>query len=176
MEEKNQDLNVSRHLRDSVEQLLTQIRLFLDENTAQQQEVQLTITKLQARLAELRGQHSELEGRCQKLRQIMASIPVPASDESESQISRFGGPTKETDLIDKLIFPVANLNFSVRTRNCLRTLGIHSIGQLVQKTEADLLRKKNFGRQSLKEVKDLLQSLGLHFNMVIPLTLRQVVN
>jgi len=57
---------------------------------------------------------------------------------------------------------VETLDLSVRTANCLQNAGIETIGQLVTKTEADLLRTKNFGRKSLTEIKEILVELGLH--------------
>ena len=52
--------------------------------------------------------------------------------------------------------------FSVRTANCLRNEGIYFVGQLIEKTELDLLRTPNFGRRSLNEVKEALARLGLN--------------
>ena len=54
---------------------------------------------------------------------------------------------------------------SVRSYNCLKNANIQTIGDLVQKTEAEMLRTKNFGRKSLNEIKEILSSLGLGFGM-----------
>jgi len=56
---------------------------------------------------------------------------------------------------------VDDLNFSVRTLNCLHREGIGTVGELVEKSDADLMRIRNFGRKSLSEVKEKLASLGL---------------
>ena len=60
---------------------------------------------------------------------------------------------------------VEELELSVRSYNCLKNANIQSIGDLVQKTEAEMLRTKNFGRKSLNEIKEILSSLGLSFGM-----------
>jgi DNA-directed RNA polymerase subunit alpha len=60
---------------------------------------------------------------------------------------------------------VEELELSVRSYNCLKNANIQSIGDLVQKTEAEMLRTKNFGRKSLNEIKEILGNLGLGFGM-----------
>jgi DNA-directed RNA polymerase subunit alpha len=60
---------------------------------------------------------------------------------------------------------VEELELSVRSYNCLKNANIQTIGDLVQKTEAEMLRTKNFGRKSLNEIKEILASLGLGFGM-----------
>ncbi|HUQ93129.1 MAG TPA: DNA-directed RNA polymerase subunit alpha [Bryobacteraceae bacterium] len=60
---------------------------------------------------------------------------------------------------------VEELELSVRSYNCLKNANIGTIGDLVQKTEAEMLRTKNFGRKSLNEIKEILGGLGLGFGM-----------
>jgi DNA-directed RNA polymerase subunit alpha len=60
---------------------------------------------------------------------------------------------------------VEELELSVRSYNCLKNANIQTIGDLVQKTEAEMLRTKNFGRKSLNEIKEILSGLGLGFGM-----------
>ncbi len=60
---------------------------------------------------------------------------------------------------------VEELELSVRSYNCLKNANIATIGDLVQKSEAEMLRTKNFGRKSLNEIKEILQSLSLGFGM-----------
>src|SRR3981189_3663124 len=60
---------------------------------------------------------------------------------------------------------VEELELSVRSYNCLKNANIQTIGDLVQKTEAEMLRSKNFGRKSLNEIKEILGGLGLGFGM-----------
>ncbi len=63
---------------------------------------------------------------------------------------------------------VDELELSVRSANCLKNDNIIYIGDLVQKTEADMLRTPNFGRKSLNEIKEVLQQMGLHLGMEVP--------
>ncbi|MBP7340694.1 MAG: DNA-directed RNA polymerase subunit alpha [Smithellaceae bacterium] len=60
---------------------------------------------------------------------------------------------------------VEDLELSVRSANCLKNAGINTIGELVQKSEAEMLKTKNFGRKSLSEIKDILNEYGLVFGM-----------
>ena len=62
---------------------------------------------------------------------------------------------------------VDELELSVRSANCLQNANIRFIGELVQKTEAEMLKTKNFGRKSLNEIKETLASLGLSLGMTI---------
>jgi len=55
----------------------------------------------------------------------------------------------------------------VRSYNCLKNANIRNIGELVTKSESDMLKTKNFGRKSLNEIKDILSSLGLSFAMKV---------
>ena len=57
---------------------------------------------------------------------------------------------------------VEELEFSVRTSNVLREARITTIGQLADKTDSDLLKYRNFGRKSLREVRDILNEMGLY--------------
>jgi DNA-directed RNA polymerase subunit alpha len=72
--------------------------------------------------------------------------------------------TSET-LNPNLFKSVEEFELSVRSANCLQNANIQFIGELVQKTESDLLKTKNFGRKSLKEIKDKLSELGLQLGM-----------
>jgi DNA-directed RNA polymerase subunit alpha len=60
---------------------------------------------------------------------------------------------------------VEELELSVRSYNCLKNADIKTIGELVQKTEAEMLKTKNFGRKSLNEIKEILSEMGLSFGM-----------
>jgi len=60
---------------------------------------------------------------------------------------------------------VDELELSVRSYNCLKNANIRTIGELVTKTEAEMLKTKNFGRKSLNEIKEILQSMGLQLGM-----------
>lgn len=69
--------------------------------------------------------------------------------------------SKEAEINENLYKTVDELELSVRSANCLKKANIRYIGELVQKTEAELLKTKNFGRKSLKEIKEIVDDLGL---------------
>jgi len=66
-----------------------------------------------------------------------------------------------------LLRKVDELELSVRSANCLKNDNIVYIGDLVQKSEAEMLRTPNFGRKSLNEIKEVLAQMGLHLGMEI---------
>jgi DNA-directed RNA polymerase subunit alpha len=70
-------------------------------------------------------------------------------------------------LNENLFRPVAELELSVRSGNCLQNADIKYIGELVQRSEAEMLKTKNFGRKSLAEIKEILREMGLDFGMRI---------
>jgi DNA-directed RNA polymerase subunit alpha len=84
-------------------------------------------------------------------------LPEPEEDtEADEDLKAFN---------ENLTRPVEELELSVRSANCLQNANIKLIGQLVQKTEAEMLKTKNFGRKSLKEIKEILASMGLSLGM-----------
>ncbi len=86
-------------------------------------------------------------------------------------IGMAAAPTDEGDtnqLNRYLLKKVDELELSVRSANCLKNDNIIYIGDLVQKTEAEMLRTPNFGRKSLNEIKEVLSSMGLRLGMDIP--------
>ena len=66
---------------------------------------------------------------------------------------------------EKLNKSVDEMELSVRSYNCLKHANIRTIGELVQKTEAEMLKTKNFGRKSLNEIKEILAGMGLSLGM-----------
>jgi DNA-directed RNA polymerase subunit alpha len=88
----------------------------------------------------------------------------------------FDEPQKEvtTESVTELAFnpallkKVDELELSVRSANCLKNDNIVYIGDLIQKTEAEMLRTPNFGRKSLNEIKEVLAAMGLHLGMEVP--------
>ena len=78
------------------------------------------------------------------------------ADQDANQLNRY------------LLKKVDELELSVRSANCLKNDNIIYIGDLVQKTEAEMLRTPNFGRKSLNEIKEVLASMGLRLGMDIP--------
>ena len=71
----------------------------------------------------------------------------------------------ENHVNENLLKNVDELELSVRSANCLKNANIKTIYELVQKTEGEMLRTKNFGRKSLNEIKEVLSTMGLSFGM-----------
>jgi len=75
-------------------------------------------------------------------------------------------PEEEEEPLNENVFrSVEELELSVRSANCLKNANIRYIGELVQKTEQEMLKTKNFGRKSLNEIKDVLAEMGLTLGM-----------
>jgi len=72
---------------------------------------------------------------------------------------------KKKTLILSLTRSVEELELSVRSYNCLKNANIQSIAELVQKTDSEMLKTRNFGRKSLNEIKEILEGMGLHLGM-----------
>ena len=83
-------------------------------------------------------------------------LPEAAEDVSEHGMDKMG------EILNR---SVEELELSVRSYNCLKNANIQTIGELVQKTEAEMLRTKNFGRKSLNEIKEILANMGLSLGM-----------
>src|ERR1700680_4925074 len=85
-------------------------------------------------------------------------LPESTEEPSERTMDKMG---------EQLNRSVEELELSVRSYNCLKNANIQTIGELVQKTEAEMLRTKNFGRKSLNEIKEILANMGLSLGMRI---------
>jgi DNA-directed RNA polymerase subunit alpha len=68
---------------------------------------------------------------------------------------------------ENLLKPIEELNLSVRSANCLHSADLRYVGELVQRSEPELLKTKNFGRKSLNEIKETLHSMGLELGLQI---------
>jgi DNA-directed RNA polymerase subunit alpha len=85
-------------------------------------------------------------------------------DETEEPLP-IEAPREEAKLNENLFRSVDELELSVRSANCLQQANIKTIGDLVQRSEAEMLKTKNFGRKSLKEIKEILAEMGLSLGM-----------
>ena len=74
---------------------------------------------------------------------------------------------KEDELYKRLSQPVSEMELSVRSANCLREAHIKTIGDLVKKTEMEMLKYRNFGKKSLTEITNILKEMGLGFGIAI---------
>lgn len=73
----------------------------------------------------------------------------------------------DEELYSKLRMPVSDLELSVRSANCLKEAKIRTIGELVQKTEAELLKYRNFGKKSLAEIQEIIKGMGLSLGIKV---------
>jgi DNA-directed RNA polymerase subunit alpha len=85
-------------------------------------------------------------------------------EEEEEEVDR-----ESERMYENLKRSVEELELSVRSYNCLKNADIKTIGELVVKTEAEMLKTKNFGRKSLNEIKEILSEMGLSFGMKLDL-------
>jgi len=104
-------------------------------------------------------------GLAAKLLKDHMSIFINFEEEIEAEAQAEEGRTLLRN--DNLNRSVEELELSVRSYNCLKNANIQSIGELVQKTEAEMLKTKNFGRKSLNEIKEILAQMGLSLGMKI---------
>jgi DNA-directed RNA polymerase subunit alpha len=99
-----------------------------------------------------------------KILKDQLSIFINFEEEEETSAA---DSSEDEPLNENLFRSVEELELSVRSANCLQNANIHLIGELVQKTEAEMLKTKNFGRKSLKEIKEILADMGLSLGMKI---------
>jgi DNA-directed RNA polymerase subunit alpha len=86
------------------------------------------------------------------------------SELAEAQGLAVGPAQDDTQLSGDLAITIEELNLSVRSYNCLKREGVNTVGELVQKSEAELMDIRNFGQKSIDEVKGKLEELGLSLN------------
>jgi DNA-directed RNA polymerase subunit alpha len=98
-----------------------------------------------------------------KIMKEQVSIFINFSEEIEPELPE--PEVKEEKINENLLRSVDELELSVRSFNCLQNANIKYIGDLVQKTESEMLKTKNFGRKSLKEIKEILSEMGLSLGM-----------
>ncbi len=103
-------------------------------------------------------------GLAAKLLKDHMNIFINFEEEVEPVISEDRKPEIRNENLNR---SVEELELSVRSYNCLKNANIQTIGELVQKTEAEMLKTKNFGRKSLNEIKEILNSMGLSLGMKI---------
>jgi DNA-directed RNA polymerase subunit alpha len=106
-------------------------------------------------------------GLAAKLMKDHLQIFINIEEEEEEGESPAVAPSDEEKSVlwDKLGKSVDEMELSVRSYNCLKNANIRTIGELVQKSEAEMLKTKNFGRKSLNEIKEILSGMGLSLGM-----------
>lgn len=100
-----------------------------------------------------------------KILKEQLSIFINFDEGAEPEPERKGDRDAKPKFNENLYRSVEELELSVRSANCLKNADIHKIYQLVQKTEAEMLKTKNFGRKSLNEIKEVLSEMGLSLGM-----------
>ena len=93
------------------------------------------------------------------------NIFINLDDDEDEEIDVTTEPARIGVANEHLDKSVEELELSVRSYNCLKNANIRTIRELVQKTETDMLKTKNFGRKSLNEIKEILQTMGLSLGM-----------
>jgi len=86
---------------------------------------------------------------------------LPEEEEEEEEA------LEDKELLDKLNTPISELELSVRSSNCLKEARIKTIGDLVKKTEMDMLKYRNFGKKSLSEINKIIAEMGISLGMKI---------
>ena len=100
-----------------------------------------------------------------KILKEQLTIFITFEEEEEAEVVTSGGQEETERFNENLFRSVDELELSVRSANCLKHANIRLIGDLVQKTEAEILATKNFGRKSLNEIKEILSEMGLSLGM-----------
>jgi DNA-directed RNA polymerase subunit alpha len=100
-----------------------------------------------------------------KILKDQLSIFITFEEEEEEEILHSEEEEQKEAFNENLLRSVDELELSVRSANCLKYANIKLIGDLVQKTEAEILDTKNFGRKSLNEIKEILSEMGLNLGM-----------
>lgn len=99
----------------------------------------------------------------QRHMEVFSKLGEVEVEEEEKEESK-----EDKKLLERMALPVSELELSVRSNNCLRDARIKTIGDLVKKTEQDMLQYRNFGKKSLTEIKEILKSMDLSFGMEVP--------
>jgi DNA-directed RNA polymerase subunit alpha len=96
---------------------------------------------------------------------LLIDFPTATPAPPEGAEAGAGEPVVRSEVNEHLFRNVDELELSVRASNCLKTANIRTIADLVQKTESELLKTKNFGKKSLNEIKTILGEMGLSLGM-----------
>jgi DNA-directed RNA polymerase subunit alpha len=100
-----------------------------------------------------------------KILKEQMSIFINFDEQLEPKPDKKAEERDEPEFNENLYRSVEELELSVRSANCLKNADINKIYQLVSKTEAEMLKTKNFGRKSLNEIKEVLAEMGLSLGM-----------
>lgn len=129
-------------------------------------ELERRIRILEAECKELRKEVGLKDNECEKLRKKV-SLNEPVENNTETTYREWKGIDPST--------PLADLDLSVRALNCLKAANIETLYDLVRFNKRDLLRYRNFGKKTLVEINDILESLGVYFGIPIKIVDGQFV-
>lgn len=107
---------------------------------------------------------------------LRSKLNVFSAGDGAAAPSTVGLSDEERELLDKLAKNVANLDLSVRAVNCLNGDSIHYVGELVQRSENQMLKCRNFGKKSLTEIKEKLEEMGLSLEMTLSENVKEELN
>ncbi len=113
---------------------------------------------------EAAGVPAEAETAADTPAETAADTPADETEDNPGHISDYYDE-EPAELNENLLKNVEELELSVRSYNCLKNANIRTLADLVQRTEQEMLRTKNFGRKSLNEIKEIISVMGLSFNM-----------
>lgn len=99
---------------------------------------------------------------------LQAHLAVFTEAHGEPVASEVPLSEEENELLEKMCKDVADLSLSVRAKNCLQEAGVQMVGELVQKSDSEMLKFRNFGKKSLDEIKEKLADMDLTLGMDIP--------
>ena len=99
-------------------------------------------------------------------RYLKEQLTIFINFDEEAEEKEEAEPEEERERFNENLYrTVDELELSVRSANCLKNAGIKLIGELVSRSEAEMLKTQNFGRKSLNEIKDILADMGLTLGM-----------
>lgn len=156
--EDDENLNIGRLQLDASFSPINRVSYVVDSARVEQR---TDLDKLVLEL-ETNGtiEPEEAVRRCATILQQQLAAFVDLKDEKQVE------PEKQEPEVDPVLLrPVDDLELTVRSANCLKTENIHYIGDLIQRTEVELLKTPNLGKKSLTEIKDVLASRGLSLGM-----------
>lgn len=154
-----------RHFRDTV--LDTPISDFelsvRSRNCLRQMNIRTLGDLLRTTEAELLAYKNFGETSLNEIREMLSQKGLSLGQGSESATQVAAHHPVDDAVAAAMQIPVSSLDLSVRSRKCLQRLGITTLGELTQRSESELIATRNFGQTSLSEIKQAMESHGLHF-------------
>ncbi len=154
----------------------------LHESLIQALELTRIAPSVQAERVRLQQEYGRVLATLIATAESVGKLRIEGATEWSQEIQRWASRLDDTvqglqlaSQAQTLLTPVTSLELTVRTRNGLRAAELWVVGQVVQRGEGDLLRYRNFGRKSLRELHDVLGTMGLTLGMTLPIELQEAV-